>query len=82
MESDNGLTTCNECLEILELMLDNEASKEQESYVNEHIESCIHCFEHMQVEKEIRELIKTKIAQLPVPDGLASEIRSKIQMNY
>lgn len=79
MESDNGVSTCTECLEILEIMLDNEASKEQQNYVNEHIEGCLHCFEHMEVEKQIRELIKTKIAQLPVPEGLAKEIRAKIQ---
>ena len=80
MGSDNSLSTCTECLEILELMLDNEASKEQQSYANEHIEDCLHCFEHMEVEKEIRELIRTKIAQLPVPEGLANEIRAQIHL--
>ena len=61
-------------------MLDKEASAEQENYVNEHLEGCINCFEHFELEKEIRDLIKTKIANLPVPDGLAKEIRAKIPL--
>ncbi len=79
MEEGKHISTCGECLEILQLLLDKEASQEQEQFVNDHIEECIHCFEHLQLEKGIRELIRTRIANLPVPDGLANEIRAKIQ---
>ena len=61
------------------LMLDNEASKEEEVYVQDHIEQCMVCFEHYEVEKQIRELIRKKIANMPVPEGLAHQIRTKIQ---
>ena len=82
MTEKKGVSNCSEfkrCMEILHLMLDNEATDAEEQYVNEHIEQCIMCFEQYEVEKQIRELIKKKIANLPVPDGLANQIRTKIQ---
>lgn len=69
----------NKCMEILELMLDNEASTDQELYVNEHIHKCLVCFEQYELEKQIRELIKNKFSNLPVPEGLATQIRTQIQ---
>lgn len=73
---------CNEfskCMEILQLMLDNEASDHQEDYVKEHIENCMLCFEQYEVEKQIRSLIRSKVTNQPVPDGLVDQIRTKIQ---
>lgn len=69
---------CSEYLKILHLMLDNEATKEQEIYLNTHVEKCVFCLQNYEVEKEIRVLIKTKITRQPVPANLASEIRRKI----
>lgn len=66
------------CHVILNLMLDNEATKEQEEFFLSHIEKCIVCFSHYNVEKQIRELIKTKVSRQQVPDVLAEQIRSKI----
>ncbi|XOV91874.1 MAG: hypothetical protein ACFHWX_16905 [Bacteroidota bacterium] len=74
----NGKSKCGEYLEILNLMLDNEASTEQEEYLTDHFERCVTCLEHYEVEKEIRLLIKTKVKRQPVPGDLASEIRRKI----
>lgn len=73
-----GKSGCKEYLEILHLMLDDEASKDQEDYLTAHVEKCMSCFEYYEVEKEIRLLIKTKVKSQPVPKDLASEIRRKI----
>lgn len=59
-------------------MLDNEATKEQESYFLSHIEGCMVCFAHYNVERQLRQLIKTKCNNQPVPIALAIEIRNKI----
>ncbi|MFY0688805.1 MAG: anti-sigma factor [Cyclobacteriaceae bacterium] len=67
-------------MELLNLILDNEATEAEQNYVHDHLESCMVCFEHYEVEKEIRELLKTKINSQPVPKDLASEIRLKIQI--
>lgn len=66
------------CLEYLHLMLDNEASQEQETYLKNHIENCMVCFEHYEVEKQIRELIRSKLAYQKVPEDLVQAIRTKV----
>ncbi len=76
--SDKGCGEYYKCLEILRLMLDNEASREEEEYLNTHIDSCIICFEEYNLEKEIRELLKSKIDKHEVPGELVQSIRSKI----
>ena len=59
-------------------MLDNEASDEEETYLHIHIEKCMVCFEHYEVEKQIRLLLKTKLDKMPLPVGLAESIKEKI----
>ena len=73
--------SCNDydkCLKILNLILDEEATSEQEDFFFSHIESCIVCFSHYNVEKQIRELIKQRVQKKSVPSELALEIRTKI----
>ncbi|MFT6866622.1 MAG: anti-sigma factor (TIGR02949 family) [Cyclobacteriaceae bacterium] len=66
------------CLKVLYLMLDDEASKEEEAYLTKHVDKCMFCFEQYEVEKQIRELLKTRIAKMPVPADLAINIKNKI----
>lgn len=75
---DCGCSDFDKCLKILNLILDNEASPEQEAFFRSHIESCSICFAHCNVEKQIRQLLKTKLSSRCVPDALIGEIRSKI----
>lgn len=72
---------CNDfekCLKILNLMLDNEATVDQEAFFNSHIEKCMVCFAHYNIEKQLRQLIKTKVNHKAIPQELASEIRDRI----
>jgi anti-sigma factor (TIGR02949 family) len=72
---------CNQkdiCAEILQLMLDGEASSEQEEYFTTHIEECNHCLKAYELEKAIRQLVKTKVKRELVPQDLISDIRFKI----
>jgi len=66
------------CLSILNLMLDNEATPEQEAFFNSHIKNCMICFAHFNIEKQLRKLIKTKVNRKPIPEELASQIRDNI----
>ena len=76
--SDKGCGEYEKCLKILRLMLDNEATQEEEEYLNSHIDSCIICFEQYNLEKEIKELLKTKVDKQKVPGELVTSIRNKI----
>ncbi len=69
----------NKCLMILNLMLDGEeASAKQEDFFYSHLEKCIVCFSHYNVERQIRRLLKTKLQKREVPRELTIEIRNKI----
>ena len=68
----------DKCLRILNLILDNEATAKQEDFFYSHIENCMTCFAHFNVEKQIRQLIKEKIGNKTVPAALADQIRGKI----
>lgn len=73
-----GCTEFQKCVKVLYLMLDNEATDEEETYLLNHIDKCMVCFEQYEVEKQIREMLKTKLQKLPVPADLANNIKTKI----
>ena len=75
---DCSCSDYDKCLRILNLMLDNEVTPAQQEYFYDHIEKCMVCFSHFHVEKQIRQLLKSKINRKPVPESLAEEIRKRI----
>ena len=75
----NGCSEEQDCLKKLEVILDNEASPEEEAAYFSHINKCWPCFENYNLEKAIRELIKSKIEKRTVPLDLEQRIRSEIE---
>lgn len=75
---DCGCRDFDKCLKILDLMLDSESTPSQEQFFLTHIEKCMICFSHYNVEVQIRELLKSKIQNKGIPPALAAEIRGKI----
>jgi anti-sigma factor (TIGR02949 family) len=81
-KKENSTEMCQEskkCMEILELLLDGEADSEQEVFFRDHIERCMPCYQHYNLEKTIKELLKTKIEKKPVPNDLVDSIKLKIK---
>lgn len=75
------MTNCPEkqkCLEILHLILDEEADHEQAAYFKIHMEECWSCFQDYRMEKAIRDLVKTKLDKKPVPLSLMEDIKMMI----
>jgi len=66
------------CLQLLEVILDNESTNEEKEKYFEHIDICWTCFENYNIETAIRELLKTKIENKQVPEGLISKIQAEI----
>lgn len=58
-------------------MLDNEATPEQEAFFLDHIQNCMVCFAHCNSEKQIRQLIRSKLNNKTVPQSLVDEIRKR-----
>lgn len=78
---DKTCKESEECNRILQLILDGEASPQQEKHFFEHIDQCAFCYNGYKVEKSIRQLIKTKLKKETVPADLVESIRLKIQNN-
>jgi anti-sigma factor (TIGR02949 family) len=70
-----------ECFEILQLIIDGEASTQQkEHFLKEHLEQCMPCYKNYHLEVSIRELLKTKCSQ-EAPQELVDTIRKKVIEN-
>ena len=72
---------CKDCLCKLNLVLDGEGTEEEIQYLQNHIEECAPCYNHYNIEKSVKEVIKHKIEQRPVPPNLIDSIRGNINKN-
>ncbi len=78
-QSFSGQSDCEKCLELLELIIDGEASPEEEKHFHKHLNDCLPCYETYNLEASIKKLIQTKVTRKQVPDDLIQKIRSKIR---
>jgi len=81
-KTDNG--QCPErdkCLDILNMVLDGEATAEQKEYLNSHINACLPCLNDYNLEKTIKDLLQSKCSKVEVPEGLAEAIKLKLSEN-
>ncbi|HEX8545888.1 MAG TPA: mycothiol system anti-sigma-R factor [Cytophagaceae bacterium] len=69
---------CNECLQNLHLLIDDEADATQKNYFQSHLEECTPCFKAYNLEKTVKELVQNKVANKPIPQNLLDKIREKI----
>jgi anti-sigma factor (TIGR02949 family) len=68
-----------DCLEMLQLILDGEATPEQkETFITKHLEECMPCFKNYHLELAIRDLLKTKCTGKAAPADLITSIKNKI----
>lgn len=67
------------CMEILQLMLDGEASESEKEYYQTHVEKCMPCYKEYNLESAIRKILKTNLEKKEVPADLINCIKSKIR---
>lgn len=83
-EHDNQKRDCpnkRECFEMLQLILDGEASSQQkDTFLNQHLEECLPCYRNYHLEMAIRQLLKLKCTSLAPPE-LVDDIRRKVAQN-
>ncbi len=69
-----------DCLELLNLVLDQEASPQQRKSFYEHLKGCLPCHEKFSIDLAIKKLIREKCGK-DVPEGLMETIRIKVLQN-
>ena len=70
--------TCSECLQSLQLLVDGEATADEEKYYRKHMDECGPCYEFYHLEKSVKEVIQKKIEKKEVPAALLKSIQEKI----
>ncbi|UII28820.1 anti-sigma factor [Fulvivirga maritima] len=73
-----GTPDHSECLKVLNLVLDQEATDEEQAYFKQHIENCMPYYEIYNVDKAIKSMIKDKCLNQKTPSDLVESIKSKI----
>jgi mycothiol system anti-sigma-R factor len=66
------------CLEMLQVILDGEASDEQKTYFKEHMDMCLPCFKGYELDMAIKQLVKSKCCGGDAPSDLVEQIRITI----
>lgn len=74
-----GQISCQECLELLQLITDGEATPEEEKQFHHHIDECLPCYESFNLEQSIKEVLQTKLEKKQVPDDLIQSIKRQIR---
>jgi anti-sigma factor (TIGR02949 family) len=75
-------TPCKEngnCLKYLQLIIDGEASEDQKKEFATHIEECMPCYKKYDLEKTIKDVVKSKCSNKEVPAELIETIKTKIR---
>ena len=70
-----------ECLQLLQAILDGEASEQQkETFMKQHLEECMPCYQNYHLEVAIRDLLKKKCCN-EAPQDLVNSIKDKVIQN-
>jgi anti-sigma factor (TIGR02949 family) len=69
------------CIELLQLVLDGDATPEQHAQFEAHIAQCMPCYQTYNLDITVRALLKTKCSGNGAPPELIEKIKSKISQN-
>lgn len=66
------------CMEMLQVILDGEATPEQKEYFRLHMDLCMPCFRGYELDMAIKQLLQTKCCGDGAPADLVEKIRIQI----
>jgi anti-sigma factor (TIGR02949 family) len=70
------------CLHVINLVIDGEATKEEEAYFYKHVKDCLHCAQYYKLEQSIREAIRKKLEVKEAPEELIVELRRRVKDSF
>lgn len=69
------------CLEMLQLIIDGDATTEQKEQFKAHIDVCMPCYNSYHLETALKMLLKTKCSGNGAPPELIEKIKTQISQN-
>ncbi len=72
-------TDKDRCNEVLQLVIDGEASHEEEDYFYNHILQCLDCSHYYLLEQTIREKLRDNVNKKEAPEDFIRQLRMKIK---
>jgi mycothiol system anti-sigma-R factor len=69
------------CMEMLQAIIDGDASPEQHVQFKEHMDMCMPCYKKYNLEMTIKELLKSKCCGSGAPPELIDRIKNHINTN-
>jgi mycothiol system anti-sigma-R factor len=66
------------CMEMLQTILDGEATEEQRTYFKAHMDGCMPCFKSYDLDMSIKQLLQSKCCGGEVPNELVDQIKNVI----
>ena len=82
MGSNQETPACAKCLEILESIVDQEATLEEEVFFRKHIDKCSACLGSYELQVEVKRLLKKNVGKVQVPEDLALRIKELITAEH
>ncbi len=72
------MANCSEYVELIQSVVDNQSTREEEIYLRRHLKICLKCLDKLNLDVELKKALQHKLENQPVPAGLADSIRQKI----
>lgn len=67
------------CMEMLQSILDGEATPAQKTYFKQHMDHCMPCYKEYNLDMTIKELLQAKCCGGNCPEDLVAQIKEKIK---
>ena len=70
---------CDKVINILEMIIDEEATSDEQTYFYKHLEDCATCFYAHKHQKMLKDFLKMNVKIKDVPASLISTIKNIVQ---
>ena len=67
------------CMQMLQIILDGEASPEQKEYFRYHMDKCMPCFKGYEVDMAIKEMLRIKCCGNQIPQEMLDQLKIQIK---
>lgn len=78
----NSASSCGNCEkvhEILHVIIDDEATQDEENFFKDHVDDCSPCLEKYNIEKSLIDKIKSKLSHKCCPENIVKSIKENIK---